>query len=1013
MTYELGSTWRKWDLHIHTPASSHAANYGKDSWDRFLEELAALPPEISVVGINDYVWIDGYQRVLDARAAGALPNIEAVFPVIELRLNDFVGTNSRLQRVNAHVIFAPATDPERIEKQFIAQLVSGFALTDEYEKLKKSWKQVPTREALEELGAMIKVSIPEDKKADFKSDLIEGFNNWVIPLAAVKEATNNSAFEETPLLALGKTEWEDMQWSDHTIAAKKNLISSAHLIFTAAENAANCNKAIDRLRGANVNHRLLDCSDAHDFMDSTDKDRLGNCFTWICSDPTLAGLKHALIEYDSRVFVGDKPPLLLRRETDPTRFISSVEITPVNPDSTPQPSFDISVPVNPGFVAVIGNKGSGKSALLDSIALASNSHSEEQFTFLHERRYRDPRNNIAKHYQIATETADGARVGPIGLSTSTDSSAPERIKYLPQHLLESLCNKEPGSPDEAFEAELRSIIFSHVPEHQRLGSRSLDELLERRGDALDREITHKREQLAEVSRQRASLEERLRPTRFVALRKSHKLVSTQLSQHDAAKPADPTPPQDDGSPVLEEMDQKRTEIEEVKTQRQALEGTYSEKRSKLDSVNNLAGEIEVLFSSYADFRSRAEPLATELGIELEKLVSFSANQTPLDALRIELQDSLADITSQLGDEAELAVKQRWLQQELEASQSKLDAPRRKYEEQRQALEAWSEARATLVGDDTREGTLLYLEVQIAEYESLDGQRNALVSQQVTLATEIHDLLLEKVAMYRELHQPVQEFLNSHQLAREQFSLEFEANLEIKEFTDRYVLFIDRSVSGTYYGRDQSRRLIEERVKTIRPNDVDSILSFVDEHDKDLQSDRRPDTPPIRTDSPADLLRKGVKLEDVYEYLYGLEYLDAVYELKSEGKSISQLSPGQKGTILLMFYLLVDKSGRPIALDQPDENLDNHTISTLLAPAIAAAKGNRQVFIVTHSPNLAVVGDADQVIIAQNDGSHFSYQSGSIENPTIRNVVLEVLEGKWVAFDDRLKKYQTTAVDEAS
>lgn len=1015
MPYELGSTWRKWDLHIHTPASGHAANYGGDAWDRFLSELAALPPEISVIGINDYIWVDGYQRVLEARAAGHLPNIEAVFPVIELRLDDFVGTDSRLQRVNAHVIFAPATEPERIDKQFIASLVNGFSLTDEYQKLKKSWKQVPTREAIAELGALIKASVPEDKRGDFKSDLVEGFNNWVIPLAAVKEAMQLSAFDEIPLLAMGKTEWEDMQWNNHTIATKKSLISNAQLVFTAAETATHCNKAVQRLRTAGVNHRLLDCSDAHNFTDSKDKDRLGNCFTWICADPTLAGLKHALIAYDSRVFIGDKPPLLLRAETDSTRFISSARITPVNPNQTPGPSFDVTIPINPGFIAVIGNKGSGKSALLDSIALASNSHSEERFTFLHKQRYRDPKNNLAKHYQIALTTADGASHGPIGLNTSTDLSSPERIRYLPQTLLEALCNKEPGAPDDAFEAELRSIIFSHVPEHQRLGSRSLDELLERRGEALDHEIEHRREKLADISRQRAALEERLRETRLASLKKSEKALQEQITQHEASKPSDPIPPpeNDGGSPILKELNDRRLEIDKVAEEKAELEGLYSQNRAKLDSINNLSREIDVLESRYADFVSRAQPLADEIHIALDKLATLKTNQTPLDALRIELTNSLDTLKGKLGPDATLAQEEVQLQQQIKDLQSKLDAPRRMYEKEKQALAAWNDARSTLIGDETTEGTLKYVQVQIAEYESLDGRRNLLRLDQVAMATQIHGLLLQKVDMYRELHEPVQEFVRKHQLAQEQFSLEFEANLEIKEFLDRYVLFIDRSVAGTYYGKERTQELIDGRVKTLHPAELDSVLSFIDEHDKDLHSDRRPATPPARTDSPSDMLRKEIKLEELYDYLYGLSYLDAVYELKSEGRSISQLSPGQKGTILLMFYLLVDRSGRPIALDQPDENLDNHTISALLSPAIAAAKGSRQVFIVTHSPNLAVVGDADQVIIAQNDGAKFSYQSGSIENPTIRNLVLEVLEGKWEAFDDRLKKYQTTEVNSES
>jgi predicted metal-dependent phosphoesterase TrpH len=59
-----GSTWKKWDLHVHTPASV-VNNYPGDdeqAWEAFLADLEALPAEFKVVGINDYIFLDGYRR---------------------------------------------------------------------------------------------------------------------------------------------------------------------------------------------------------------------------------------------------------------------------------------------------------------------------------------------------------------------------------------------------------------------------------------------------------------------------------------------------------------------------------------------------------------------------------------------------------------------------------------------------------------------------------------------------------------------------------------------------------------------------------------------------------------------------------------------------------------------------------------------------------------------------------------------------------------------------------------
>jgi predicted ATPase len=75
--------------------------------------------------------------------------------------------------------------------------------------------------------------------------------------------------------------------------------------------------------------------------------------------------------------------------------------------------------------------------------------------------------------------------------------------------------------------------------------------------------------------------------------------------------------------------------------------------------------------------------------------------------------------------------------------------------------------------------------------------------------------------------------------------------------------------------------------------------------------------------------------------------------------------------------------------------------------IREARKRRQVFIVTHNPNLAVVCDADQVVHATMDksnGNAITYTTGSLENPTITNFVTDVLEGTRWAFDVRGQKY---------
>src|ERR1700716_3984573 len=77
-----------------------------------------------------------------------------------------------------------------------------------------------------------------------------------------------------------------------------------------------------------------------------------------------------------------------------------------------------------------------------------------------------------------------------------------------------------------------------------------------------------------------------------------------------------------------------------------------------------------------------------------------------------------------------------------------------------------------------------------------------------------------------------------------------------------------------------------------------------------------------------LMRKDKEPAEVYNYLFGLQYLEPRYTLLFQDTRIEQLSPGQRGALLLIFYLLVDKGRNPIVLDQPEENLDNETVVSL-------------------------------------------------------------------------------------
>ncbi len=111
---------------------------------------------------------------------------------------------------------------------------------------------------------------------------------------------------------------------------------------------------------------------------------------------------------------------------------------------------------------------------------------------------------------------------------------------------------------------------------------------------------------------------------------------------------------------------------------------------------------------------------------------------------------------------------------------------------------------------------------------------------------------------------------------------------------------------------------------------------------------------------------------------------------------------------MVFYLHLDKEKTPLIIDQPEDNLDNDSIFSVLANCIREAKKSRQVILVTHNPNLAVGADAEQILyvtLEKHNNYNFTCKSGAIENPFINAAIVKVLEGSRPAFVQRRLKYQ--------
>ena len=134
-------------------------------------------------------------------------------------------------------------------------------------------------------------------------------------------------------------------------------------------------------------------------------------------------------------------------------------------------------------------------------------------------------------------------------------------------------------------------------------------------------------------------------------------------------------------------------------------------------------------------------------------------------------------------------------------------------------------------------------------------------------------------------------------------------------------------------------------------------------------------------------------------------------IKREGETsytdLSALSVGEKCSAILSIALL--SKGKPLVIDQPEDDLDHAFIINSIVQGIRTAKSGRQIIAATHNPNIPVLGDAEMVFrVARQAGDDICRiaTSGGLE---LRRVTEEVqnLEGGAEAFERRRQKYSST------
>lgn len=755
--------------------------------------------------------------------------------------------------------------------------------------------------------------------------------------------------------------------------------------------------------------------------DSRNLKEIGLGYTWVKANPDFQGLEQAIVEHNERLTLKSKPELLKRIELNSTKVIERVSINKKDSSDLKKEDWftENEILLNPGLVSIIGNKGSGKSALADIIGLLGNSLQFKDFSFLNVNKFKKGKAPKASHFEASMRWYSDEETAKVCLNDDPPENATEKVKYIPQNYLEKICNNVEEVANSAFDEEIQEVIFSHVPYEERLGTGSLLDLIGLKTKQIGSNCALLREELSSVNAKIISIENKLS-------KKSKKLLNEKIEEKEnqlkAIKEPEKVLPPDQNDASQEENKKLVAQLESLRKAVAELEAKHQESNKKISTLNTKILNLKNTKSEIESFKARTDQFKTKINVDLEEyslkadeLINLNIDYTKLDSVISTLEIGLSEEKKAvINDEGENILKQQieGKIEEMRALELTLDAPNRKYQAYLKEVDNWKKKKQEIEGDPEQIGSLNHLKEQKKALEKLGDTLNELYEDRYELSTKIFKETNKLKTEYQNLYAPIEQFMEGEEGVDKaedspEIELSFSASIVHTDFLSTFLNYINKARIGYFKGAEDAPRKLAEILKTADFQTANGVRDFLSIITKALLNDS--------DDSLAARIQEQMntpqKISEFYDYIFSLTYLSPKYELTWSGKKPEELSPGERGCMLLVFYLLLDKRDHPLIIDQPEENLDNQTIFKILVPCVRKAKNGRQIIVVTHNPNIAVNCDADQIICASIDKKKKNkviYKSGAIEDQKIREQIIDILEGTIPAFVKRSNAYRLRA-----
>ncbi len=983
---EFGARWLRCDLHVHSPfdkqksfsedcrGAVQASNRGKPQRlagiaKRFIQSCrdAADGAGIDIVALTDHNSITGYQRLkphfdnLAEQARDEGLKMPVVLPGVEIS----VGGERPLHFL---IIFASDTSIEDIKGTIRHIFAEREPFDAENDTPRATGTSVGTF-----LGRLYSFCRPDTGDRNLKFVLLPAH---IANHSGVGRETGTGCMTGAPDI------WGEMRGHlrEWTVARKDwngfeaarpferlpQALQELILRWAIARRGSDWNSLSERKK---VQHRKQKHWPLVESSDPKTYEEIGKRYSWLKMEvPDVEGIRMALLDPESR----------LRRMSDGPPVCNFARLQRINIKGT---DFfdDIEIPLNPCLTTLIGGRGTGKSTVVEYLRRAvdrahrddfpdgkPSSVSEAVQSILSAKRKRDfglTKGTLLPDHKITVDIVVGERLYRIrwsqsGLDVVNDSGQP----------------KAQTTP-----IDVRSLIAPRILSQRQIAQIARDPASQR--NELDALIDTDR--LRDNENRRRTLVDSL--TQLQAAR-------SRVAEQRAKLPSVETELQtiNDKIAYLESEGRR-----DVLARFDAFERELRWLKEMQRETKRLASELEDAAIAIGDPDSHAIVVPNSL-----------LEETWLRSVADRVRDSRRAAANTIRDQARtiVALGDTILAEQEKEWQPGYDQARTEYQRLRQEM---TRRGGEFGGHEKLLQRRAQLEREKASLQQADHELRRLRSKVMEVQTQL-------VATHRQRQEARRE------IAQALKKMDADVRVDICDFQDRFDFESRREQwfgGAGLYERDWS--VLCDYAFGSNTDIPGRIWKLAEAFSKDIELTSKRGAPLDKSESQVALLagsnylsknfynalarRERIRLADMECFLPEDLVRTQVRTVDGSFKTIETGSVGEKSTAILS--LLLSAGTQPIIIDQPEDDLDNQYVYTVIVDLLRRRKFSRQIIIATHNANIPVNGDAELIVaLGAKDRRGVVLGAGSIDRSDIKDLVNEIMEGSTEAFRMRQERY---------